>query len=278
MADLRQSEEYAAYIKSLGWEVVKSSNKINIFIKKLPLIGSLIKIQRPENVDLKEVEKIAKKYRAVFVKIEPSNLLNLEGYKKDNWPLLPTKTIVLDLDNIHLEKETRYCIRKAEENGLEITESNDIDKFYTILQSSMKIGKWEIPIKKNVVNLYKAFKNAEIVMAKKDSRIVSGALIVFNEKTCHFMYAGTNIEGRKLGAAYEVLWQCIKISKQKGYKFFDLEGVYDERFPNLNKKWVGFTKFKEGFGGVSVYYPGSFMKYFFVRNLIDQFCKPGRFC
>lgn len=277
MADLRQSEEYANYIKSLGWEVVKTSDGINIFIKKLPISGSLIKIQRPETINLREIEEIAKKYRALFIKIEPGFLLNLEGYKQDGWPLLPTKTNVIDLNKNSIDKDTRYCIRKADESGLTIEESSNVDEFYEILKASMKIGRWEIPIKNNVLNLFKAFKNAQILLAKKDGVIVSGALMVFYERTAHFMYAGTNVMGRKMMAAYRVLWECINISKTMGYKYLDLEGVYDERFPNINKKWLGFTKFKEGFGGKAVYYPGSFIKYFFIKNLLGRFYKQGRF-
>lgn len=280
MADLRQSEDYASYIKSLGWKVVKTSDGINIFIKNLPIIGSLIKIQRPEEINLIEVEEIAKKYRAIFVKIEPAKDICLEKfeYKRDCWPLLPTKTNVIDLTKNCVDKDTRYCIRKADENGLIMEESSDVDQFYEILKSSMKIGKWEIPIKTNVFNLYKAFKNGKILLAKKDGVVLSGAMMVFYERVAHFMYAGTNVMGRKTMAAYKILWECIKISKKMGYEYLDLEGVYDERFPKLNKKWVGFTKFKEGFGGKAVYYPGSYIKYLLIKNLLGRFYKQGRFC
>ena len=261
MADLRQSDSYADYIKSLGWKVIKTSDGVNVFIKKLPVIGSLVKIQRPRTINLKEIEEIAKRERALFIKIEPEVSLELEDFKKDNWPLLPTKTIRIDLSNNSVDKDTRYCIKKAEENGLITEESFDVEQFYEILKASMKIGKWEIPIKINVTNLFRAFNNAKIIFAKKDGEIVSGAMLIFHENIAHFMYAGNNILGRKYFGAYKVLWECIKISKLKGCKFLDLEGVYDERYPKLNKKWVGFTKFKEGFGGTNIYYPGSFIKY-----------------
>lgn len=253
MADLRQSEEYANYIKGLGWQVVKTSEGVNVFIKKLPIIGSLIKIQRPEKINLKEVDEIAKKNRAIFVKIEPEKEIELPGYRQDSWPLVPTKTVIIDLNDLRFDKEVRYCIRKADEKGLEIKESSDIYQLFKLLKY----------LDKNcVVNFYEAFKKrAKIILAIKESVVVSGALIIFHEKTCHFMYAGTNYEGRKLMAAYKVLWECIKISKKLGYKYLDLEGAHDERFPKLNKKWVGFTHFKMGWGGKSVYYPGSYINY-----------------
>ncbi len=56
MIDIRQSKDYAQYLSSLGW-VVERINNINYFIKKFPLIGSVIKIQRPEKIDFKEITK-----------------------------------------------------------------------------------------------------------------------------------------------------------------------------------------------------------------------------
>ena len=34
----------------------------------------------------------------------------------------------------------------------------------------------------------------------------------------------------------------------RGLKIFDFEGIYDQRFPKLNKGWIGFSNFKKGFG------------------------------
>ena len=50
MIDIRQTEKYNSYMTSLGW-VVERVNNVNYFIKKLPFIGSFIKIQRPQRLD-----------------------------------------------------------------------------------------------------------------------------------------------------------------------------------------------------------------------------------
>ena len=51
MNDIRQTAKYAKYLKKIGWQVERI-NEINYFIKKFPLIGSVIKVQRPENIEL----------------------------------------------------------------------------------------------------------------------------------------------------------------------------------------------------------------------------------
>jgi lipid II:glycine glycyltransferase (peptidoglycan interpeptide bridge formation enzyme) len=38
-------------------------------------------------------------------------------------------------------------------------------------------------------------------------------------------------------------------------KQFDFVGVWDERKADQHHDWLGFTKFKEGFGGRTFYYP-----------------------
>jgi lipid II:glycine glycyltransferase (peptidoglycan interpeptide bridge formation enzyme) len=46
-------------------------------------------------------------------------------------------------------------------------------------------------------------------------------------------------------------WEIIRQAKQLGYHFYDFWGI-DE------KKWPGLTRFKKGFGGKIIEYPGTF--------------------
>ena len=66
---------------------------------------------------------------------------------------------------------------------------------------------------------------------------------------------GATKEGKKLFAPPLLVWEALKVSKQRKMKRFDFVGVWDERLPRGNDSWKGFTKFKEGFGGNQVHYP-----------------------
>lgn len=44
-------------------------------------------------------------------------------------------------------------------------------------------------------------------------------------------------------------------SKKWRARTFDFVGVWDERIPKENLSWKGLTKFKEAFGGKTLYYP-----------------------
>ena len=50
MIDIRQSKNYADYLSQLGW-IIEGIDGVNYYIKKFPLIGSVIKIQRPEKIN-----------------------------------------------------------------------------------------------------------------------------------------------------------------------------------------------------------------------------------
>ncbi|RLC32355.1 hypothetical protein DRH13_01840, partial [Candidatus Woesebacteria bacterium] len=59
MIDIRQTPKYAAYLRKTGWRVIQL-NHVNCFIKNIPVVGPIIKIQRPESIPLKKIEKLAR--------------------------------------------------------------------------------------------------------------------------------------------------------------------------------------------------------------------------
>jgi len=255
VADLHQTENYARYMESLGW-IVERSPGCNIFIKKI-FFTAIAKIQRPSKLDL----SLLKKYHPFLTKLEPlTNFKSkISNFKFDRWPLIPSKTLVLDLNKTPLSKDIRYEIRKATSNNLAIQQCGNPETFYKMLEETMRIGGWSLPLKKFVVNLWQSFQpnNSIILMTP-----VSGCLLVWDKDTAHYMYAACTRQGRKIGAAYLTLWEAIKFCQKKKLKFLDLEGIFDERYPDATKNWQGFTAFKRQWGGKVVEYPGSFSKYF----------------
>ena len=46
-----------------------------------------------------------------------------------------------------------------------------------------------------------------------------------------------------------------------GYKYLDLDGLYDDRFPKRLKDYGGFSHFKERFNPIIVEFPVPYVKY-----------------
>jgi len=288
MQDLRQSQEYAHYLEKIGWEIVKIDG-VNIFIRQLSFLGSIIKIQRPEKLNLSEVDSIAKKYKALFgIKEE----LEKHGFKKNHSPLLCSKTIQIDLipseEKImaQMKKDARYEIRKAQNYPLQLIELDDLNLFRKTWRKLAKRERWVPPVH-YLTSLKEAFNTHAIfvvVKNKETEKILGGVTIVIDNQTAYYYYAFSSSDGKKLGVPYFLVWEAMKMTKssrgrsasgrKKGCKVFDFEGIYDERFPI--KSWKGFTHFKRSFGGEEVEFPGPLIKVYnpilkFIGNLHLKF-------
>ncbi len=277
-SDLRQTKNYSSYMKSLGWEV-DGYKGTYIYYKKL-LFWKFVKIQRPNNLTVKEFNSyLLKKYKHSTIYIESDNNMRYEEllkvrFRKYNSPFLPSKTVQLDLSKSEeqLLKEMHYKTRyniihnsklKTQNSKLRTDTSGDIERFADFWQECAKKRGMFLSQKTEIKAIYKAFgKDAEIHLAVgNENDWLSAILRISTENVSYYMYAASTKEGKSRFAPTEVAWDAIKSAKKEGKKVFDFEGVYDERFPL--KEWKGFTRFKKGFGGVEVSYPGTLRKVIF---------------
>jgi len=290
MKDIRQSPEYANYIKSLGWQVEKIG-RWYVFIRKFSLLGSLVKVQRIEPpIPFEKIEKLAKKHRAFQIIIEPtlsvfssffSNtstnpqpIIFPHNYHPLKSPFLPTKTLVLDLQKPEEEifasftKNKRRDIQIAQRHNLKIKEGTK-EQFYELKKKSL-LRKGVLPFwtKKEIFPFCQAFgKKAKILLAFFSEKPVAGLILVSVGKRAYYWQAASTKKGYRLLAPTLLLWEAIKIAKKQGCQIFDFEGIYDERFPK-NRSWLGFTHFKKGFGGKEVEFPLPFFSSKFPLTIL----------
>lgn len=273
MSDLRQAPEYAQWMRAIGWQVENG-----MFIKKLPLVPwSFIKIQRQKNpIDF----TAAQKYKAIQIKIEPAwddkTDYQTLGFKPDKAPLLPTKTIWLDLTKNkrlllkQMRSKTRYNINKHKQTvkvyrGKEIGKAV-LRKFYEIYKANAKKQKfWGLNFN-NLNHLIASFgEKAYLLWVDKQG----GLLMLIYDQAAYYSHNASSQAGRDKFVPTLLTWEAIKLAKKLGCKKFDFEGIADSRFP-ITKKWQGFTRFKKSFGGIEVEYRDSFSKYFFNKPFCDD--------
>lgn len=286
--DIRQSSEYANYIKKIGWQVEKIG-KDNAFIKKFPLIGTLIKIQRIGlPIPFEEIEKLSLKLHAFQIIIEPSfgsqiphNSQIPDNYKLLKSPFIPTKTLILDIDKSEKDifdsftKNKRRDIRLAERNKLKIKEGSPQE--FIQLKKQFLLKKHILPLgtKREILPLLEAFgsEKSKILIAYPSGLThtpqnpLAGTLLLFQGNTAYYWQAAATEEGKKQMAPTLLLWEAIKLARKKGCTKFDFEGIYDERFPQ-NKSWLGFTHFKQGFAGKEIEFPLPITK---SKPILSQF-------
>lgn len=275
--EIQPSKLYQQYLRKLNWTVTQIDD-ITVYSKKIPLAGTIAKIQRPTklpdiNIFINQMREL-KVNRIAFepdANILPEDLnefiqkCKAQGLKINQSPFLPTKTIRINLKPTEAEifksftEAKRRAVRKAQKNNIIVTDSQNINELLRIKNKSA--GFLGFITTYGIDKLWPIVSpdHASIVLAYKTEinpkNLVGGILLLFFDKICYYWIAGATHEGKKLFAPTLLVWEAVKIGKTYGSTTFDFVGVWDERFPNDNKSWLGFTKFKEGFGGTELYYP-----------------------
>lgn len=262
MTDLRQTKEYTEYMESLGWEALQL-NKQSVYLRKLPLLGCVAKMQRPQKTPTcQEIETFCKKHSIRIFYLEPVVLPGDPGkLLKAKSSFVPPRTIIINLQTSEGEllknckSKTRYNIGLAKRRSVVVKQSESIETFVALWQeSARKRGMW-LPQRKEIGALWKAFKNKrDLLLAYHNNKLLGGVFLCYSPDIAYYMYACSTKKGKELFAPTFLAWEAIALAKKKKKKFFDFEGVYDSRYPST-KTWKGFTKFKEGFGGEALDYP-----------------------
>jgi lipid II:glycine glycyltransferase (peptidoglycan interpeptide bridge formation enzyme) len=282
--DARQSNEWGIYLKSIGWEVEKIGST-QIFIHRIPLLrSSVIKIQHPTGpLPLQQIEEVAKKYRALFVLIEPhvvgydEKSLQDNKYKKSYMRYAHTATIKISLERSEkelfasLSENARRNIKKAQKNDIRIEEiwfKDDkdnfyFDKFYSLLMILSKMKKFYSPSKEEYFKKMSAFKQTSTLLfayGKDASEPMAVVWYASYGKIITYMQTGITQRGYDLLANYLLVWEGILRARKRELQVFDFETAYDPRYPKENKKWKGYTEFKKRFHGEVIEYPPTWIK------------------
>ncbi len=277
MTDIRQTKNYAIYLESQGWIVERIKNT-NYFIKELPIIGSILKIQRPKEIDFKTIKRIEMKYKVFQTILEPDllsfhDLIIQHGYKLSKSPFLPSKTLQIDITKSknqiyrNFSKDCRYSIKRGESVVIkDCSTDNEIALFYNAWKKSVNFNRY-VPSLKSLLKLKKSFpQNSSLFITShnKTGSIIGGAIFTTSSHDAsnyitYYWHGFTSNEGRTSLSQYSLLYHGILWAKKHDNKIFDFEGIYDDRFPL--KSWQGFTHFKKKFGGTEILYPGCYTKF-----------------
>ena len=212
---------------------------------------------------LAEIKDLAAQEGVMFLRFDP-----LERQMADDYglPLVktidvqPSKTLILDLSKSEEEllkqmhQKTRYNIRLAEKKGVKVVEAgvDRFEEFWQLLASTGDRDEFNLHGRsyyQAMLNLDKSF--VKLMFAEYESKPLAGSLSVFFGDTATYIHGGSANENREVMAPYALQRQTIKLAKSLGYKYYDFHGINEA-------KWPGVTRFKLGFSGVVVTYPGTF--------------------
>jgi len=200
----------------------------------------------------------------LFFRFDPIKKITSDEIKKVS-AVQPGQTSILDLsrspDEImaDMHEKTRYNIRLAERKGVKVfpaPKSNDgFETFWQLLKETTERGRFKGHGKEYYRNMLDVM-NARILFAEHDGKVLAAILLISFGGRVTYLHGASNRERRELMAPYLLHWQAILDAKEQGYKEYDFWGVAPEGAKD--HPWAGITRFKKGFGGKYVEYPGTY--------------------
>lgn len=213
---------------------------------------------------IKEIKDVIKKERGIFLRLEFLSNFQFKNLKlKKVNSVQPWRTLVLDLTKsddellASMHEKTRYNIRLSEKKKLAL-KTGTLGDFWKLMKETTGRDKFSAHPQKHYESMLKKIKGD----GKKEMRVelkivyfgdtpLAAAIVGYFGDTATYIHGASSNENRNLMAPYFLHWEIIKEARQLGYKYYDFWGI-DE------KKWPGVTRFKKGFGGFEISYPGTF--------------------
>lgn len=254
---------------------------IQILKRKLPYVGkSLFYAPRGPVVDLKneaaldfllsEVRKLARKHKAVALKIDPEleendpavAILKKRGFKPQKKQVQPRATIYLDLTKsieellASFEEKTRYNIRLSAKKGVKVSVvsgAEGADAFYKIYLETAKRDNFLIhPVTyyQKISRIMEPNGLAQVFVAYLGEEPIAAVYVFSFGSRVWYMYGASKSEHREVMPNHALHWEVIKWAKEKGYKTYDLWGIPADPKPG-HPLW-GVYRFKKGFKGRQV--------------------------
>ncbi|MHB8630562.1 MAG: lipid II:glycine glycyltransferase FemX [Candidatus Limnocylindria bacterium] len=161
-----------------------------------------------------------------------------------------------------LDKDTRWSVRQPEKRGVQIyrgTTDEDLGAFYELYAlTGRRAGFITRPASyyRTVWRTLISAGLATLWLAEHDGRPVAGGMTWHCGDREVYQYGATSDAGRKVHAAYGLLWRCILEARERGARTFDFGGIpadpSDARDP-MHGPYV----FKKGFGGTVTHWVGA---------------------
>ena len=278
-----QTEEWLTFQKSVGnnaWRFDDGKIAANIIRHRLPFGMNYLYIPHGPAIDFNAIsgsindeiaqfvsylKKLAREERSIFIKMEPLDdkvpeALHHFKFKKSAKEIQPDRSIIIDLEKPEydllgaMHHKTRYNIKVAERNNLKFVTGNNIDAFWSLLKRTAKNDNFSTHPQEYYEKLCSTPDlKVEMVFVQHEGVAIAGAVLLAYGDTVYYLHGAMDRDTKykPMMAPYLLHWEVMKWAKGYSMKYYDLWGIDA-------KKWPGVTRFKLGWGGRQVEYPGAF--------------------
>ncbi len=280
-----QTKEWAEFQRSLGREVFeyeKNGVSAKIIKHDLPLGKNYLYIPHGPEMDFNAmlggfksptrgfvdyISGLGQQEKSIFVKTEPltgnvAQMLVEAGFKRVNKEIQPAKTVIINIQESDINllaamhHKTRYNIKVAENHGVAVDESEDIEIFWRLLKKTTVRDNFSGHPK----SYYEKLLNfgwgddgpkVKLFLAKYENKPAAAAIVLIYEGTGYYLHGASDYDHRSAMAPFMLHWRVIQLLRKAGIDDYDLWGIDA-------KKWPGVTRFKLNWGGRTIDRPGSF--------------------
>ncbi len=228
------------------------------------------------------LREVSRRHRAVAVKLEPrlehdDPLLAVFGGRGlrrtgESLQVLHTRIVELHDDDEALmagfDKDTRYSVRRAEREGVEVTIVGDatdqrpIDDLHALVAETQARAGFPLPPLERYRIAWRALAGAggaAILEARREGELLASGMVVMEGDRSFYLFSGSRREERgepKRYASYALQSAMMRLARSRGSRSHDLWGVAP---PDAGPEhsWHGVGLFKKGFGGREVRWAGS---------------------
>ncbi len=212
---------------------------------------------------LGDLVAIAKRDRAIFIKIDPdlhqpdrSTLLD-RGWRYSAEQIQFRNTMLIDLRRgeeellAAMKPKTRYNVRLAQKKGVEVRlgDLGDLDQLYGLYAETARRDEFIIRPIDYYRDAWGSFIRsglAQPLIAVVDGQAVAGLILFRVADRAWYMYGMSSNLHREKMPNHVLQWEAMRWAKAQRCTVYDLWGAPDEL--NENDSMWGVYKFKEGLG------------------------------
>jgi peptidoglycan pentaglycine glycine transferase (the first glycine) len=278
-----------------GAGIVAAASVLERKVPRLPL--SILYVSKGPALDwtditlarrvLEELERLARRRRALLVKIDPdvyypeqapefssrptcadevARLLESRGWRFSNEQIQFRNTLLLDLTRSEdellaaMKQKTRYNVRLADRRGVTIRRISSadgleglpeaLDLFYRLYTETAQRDGFIIRPFSYYRDAWGAFLErgeAHLLLAEFKGETVAGLLVFTFGAVAWYMYGASASRHRRHMPNYLLQWEAIRQVKAAGCRLYDLWGAPDT-LDESDPMW-GVARFKLGLGG-----------------------------
>ena len=202
-----------------------------------------------------------KDHSVLFLRLEPSELMDLQSAPKE---IQPKDNWVLGLEGseqellVGMKAKHRYNINLASKKGVTVREakSQDFLEIWRLLLETAGRGGFRLHTQNYYLHMWEILgtDKFKVMVAEYEGEMLACVLLTFFGHTCTYLHGGSSDKNKQVMAPYILHWEAIKLAKRNGFYNYDFGGITLDP----NHVWAGITRFKVGFGGFEVRYPGTF--------------------